>query len=529
MTIRRRLTLGFLIILSLFAANEGIQLWSARLRARTMEALGGALKRQVLMASVRQQLGNLQGLMSQMSQLEDPAPLEHGAFNKDIEHAATDIHELVGLSDEHEHSAFSELEQTYVKLSAAWRGFFDNLGVDDAKNVAAQLEAEPIGKRVLDQILPKMQSQQDESVKQARQSFDDVTRRTDQVSIGIFIVSMLFSVAVAFFLGRYLTNSLSELQTGASLIGAMNLEHRINIRSSDEIGTVAAAFNNMATNLARAQEELTHANSQLTARNVEIEKEKQVSQSLLLNILPQQVADELASGGRFAPRYYEDVTVLFTDFVGFTLSTEKLAADELVTVLHDYFTAFDRVVARYGLEKMKTIGDAYFCAGGLPVRTPTHPVDATLAAFEMIHEVRHRVVPGGVQWQVRIGLNTGPVVAGVVGIRKFAFDVWGDTVNIGSRMESGSAPNRINVSEPVYRRIKDFFTFESRGKILTKEKKELETYFVTGIQPSLVAGADPAMSVPPMFAQRYRTYFGKDLPAFPAFLINQEADTPHIV
>jgi class 3 adenylate cyclase/HAMP domain-containing protein len=523
-TIRRRLTLGFLTILALFALNEGIQLWSARLRADTMEALSGALKRQVLMASVHQQIGNLQGLMSQMSQLEDPAPVGN-EYTADIARAGTDIHELVGLSDDREHSAFSDLEQAYVKLSAALRAFFGNLGVDDAKNVAAQLEAEPVGKRVLEQILPKMQAQQDESVKLARQSFDDVTRRTDQVSLAIFVLSMLVSVGIAYLIGSYLTTRLGELQLGAGLIGAMNLEHRITVRSSDEIGTVAAAFNNMATNLSRAQEELTAANSQLTVRNAEVERERQVSQSLLLNILPEQVAAELASNGQFAPRYFEDVTVLFTDFVGFTLATEKLAADELVNVLHGYFTAFDKVVSRYGLEKMKTIGDAYFCAGGLPVRTPSHPVDATLAAFEMIHEVEQRTLPGGAKWKVRIGLNTGPVVAGVVGIRKFAFDVWGDTVNLGSRMESGGAPNRINVSEPVYRRVKDFFTFESRGKILTKEKKELETYFITGIQPALLTdvGVDGS-AVPIAFAQRYRTYFGKDLQAFPAFLSNNEAD-----
>ena len=170
----------------------------------------------------------------------------------------------------------------------------------------------------------------------------------------------------------------------------MNLEHRIKVQSKDEIGTVAGAFNDMALNLAHAQQELTAANSELTARNAEVERERQVSQSLLLNILPEQVAAELASSGQFAPRYFEDVTILFTDFVGFTLSTEKLAADELVNVLHGYFTAFDKVVSRYGLEKMKTIGDAYFCAGGLPVRTPSHPVDATLAAFEMIREVEQR-------------------------------------------------------------------------------------------------------------------------------------------
>jgi class 3 adenylate cyclase/HAMP domain-containing protein len=341
---------------------------------------------------------------------------------------------------------------------------------------------------------------------------------------------MIVSVAVAYFLARHLTSALSELSLGAALIGAMNLEHRIKVQSKDELGTVAGAFNDMAGNLAHAQQELTAANTQLTARNAEVERERQVSQALLLNILPEQVAAELATRGRVAPRYFEDVTILFTDFVGFTLSTEKLAADELVNVLHTYFTAFDQIVSRYSLEKMKTIGDSYFCAGGLPVRTPTHPVDAVLAAFELIHEVEERTLPNGAKWAVRIGLHTGPVVAGVVGIRKFAFDVWGDTVNLGSRMESGGSPNRINVSESVYRRAKDFFTFESRGKVLTKEKKELDMFLVTGIQPALMLGAaEPDAIAPPAFVQRYRTYFDKEPPAFPPFLLGTRAmPTPQV-
>jgi class 3 adenylate cyclase len=527
-TIRRRLTLGFLTILTLFAVNEGIQLGSARLRARSMKALSGALNRQVLMASVQQQVHNLDNLMSQMSQLEDPVPVG-SAFNADIDRAGTDIHELASLSSGTEHFTAAELEQTYAKLAEAWRAFFETLGVNDTKhvtaNVTAKLAAERLGQNVLKQIFPKMQRQQDQSVAEATKRFDDVTRLTDRVSLAIFGLSMLVSVAVAYLIGRYLTGALSELSRGAGLVGAMDLQHRIAVRSTDEIGVVAGAFNSMAANLAHAQEELTAANIALTARHAEVERERQVSQSLLLNILPEQVAGELASTGKFAPRYFEDVTALFTDFVGFTLSTEKLAAEELVDVLNSYFTAFDQIVTRYGLEKLKTIGDAYFCAGGLPVRTPTHPIDSILAAFEMIHEVQQRRLPGGVKWAVRVGLHSGPVVAGVVGIRKFAFDLWGDTVNLASRMESGGSPNRINVSESVYRRAKDFFTFESRGRMLTKEKKELEMFLVTGIQPALLIGATAEEAgTPPAFAHRYRTYFGRELPAFPAFLLDKQAD-----
>jgi class 3 adenylate cyclase len=293
------------------------------------------------------------------------------------------------------------------------------------------------------------------------------------------------------------------LSETAKQFGAMNLEHRVAVRSQDEIGTVASAFNHMADNL---------------------DHERKTSQSLLLNILPEQVATELAANGSFAPRYYEDVTVLFTDFVGFTLNTEKLAAEELVAVLHGYFTGFDRIVGRYGLEKMKTIGDSYFCAGGLPVRSPSHPVDSLLAAFELINEVERCTLPNGACWSIRVGLHSGPVVAGVVGIKKFAFDVWGDTVNLGSRMESGGSPNRINVSESVYRRTKDFFTYEARGRMLTKEKKELEMFLVSGLQPSLLEGDDdPHLVAPAAFSKRYRTYFGKDPIAFPQFLRSNTA------
>ena len=523
MTIRRRLTLGFLTILTLFAVNQGIQYWSAQLRATTMTTLDRALKRQVLMASVRQQVGNLHNLMAQMSQVEDAQPVG-AAFDADIARAAGEVRELAGLTDAQDRAEVAQLEQVYQPLSEAWRTFFNSLGVDETRYVAAQLKAEPLGKRVLSDILPQMQAQQDRSVTQARRRFEDVTRLTDRVSLGIFGLSMLFAIAVAYLLGRYLTSSLSQLSLGAARIGAMDLTHRIGLRSTDEIGTVAAAFNDMAGNLARAQEELTAANVTLTTRNAEVEHERQVSQSLLLNILPEQVAHELAAHGKFAPRYFEDVTILFTDFVGFTLATEKLAAEELVDVLHGYFTAFDQIVSRYQLEKMKTIGDSYFCAGGLPVRTPSHPIDALLAAIEMVHEVEQHTLPGDVHWRVRIGLHSGPVVAGVVGIRKFAFDVWGDTVNLASRMESGGASNRINVSESVYRRAKDFFTFESRGKVLTKEKKELDMFLLTGIQPALMSGAGSGCVAPPAFVQRYRTYFGKEPVAFPPFLLDRPAD-----
>ena len=259
--------------------------------------------------------------------------------------------------------------------------------------------------------------------------------------------------------------------------------------------------------------------------------EKRVSESLLLNILPSDVADELRSKGLVSPKYFEDVTILFTDFVGFTLSTEKLAAEELVEMLHDYFTAFDRIAARYRVEKMKTIGDSYMCISGLPQRNPAHPVDMVMAAFEMLEAVRereHNAKHGG--WKVRIGVHTGPVIAGVVGINKFAFDIWGDTVNFSSRMESSGEAGRINLSERTYSRVKDFFACEPRGKVMTKDKREHDMYFASGILPVLLQTPSDHVppSVPPAFLRRYHVYFQKDPPAFPAFLAaNKDAVQPN--
>jgi len=242
---------------------------------------------------------------------------------------------------------------------------------------------------------------------------------------------------------------------------------------------------------------------ELEVSNTRLVEERRRAEGLLLNILPVEVAHELELKGLVSPKYFEDVTVMFTDFVGFTTSAEKLAAEELVALLHEYFTAFDEITRRYGLEKMKTVGDSYMCIGGLPVRNPSHPVDAVLAGLAMVKYVAER--PRGstpVEWAMRVGIHTGPVVAGVVGTLKFAFDVWGDTVNFSSRMESSGVANRVNISERTYTRVKDFFNCTPRGKIMTKDKREVDMFLVEGILPKL----EP----PEEFARRYQLYFQKD-------------------
>lgn len=210
-----------------------------------------------------------------------------------------------------------------------------------------------------------------------------------------------------------------------------------------------------------------------------IAEAKRKSDELLLNILPHETAEELKASGSAKARSFEMVTVMFTDFKGFTSISEKLTAEQLVGEINTYFSEFDNIIQRHGIEKIKTIGDAYMAVGGLPTPTETHAEDVVNAALE-IQEFAGRMKDklGDAAFEVRIGIHTGPVVAGIVGIRKFAYDIWGDTVNIASRMESACVNGAINVSGSTYAMVKDKFKCIPRGKIDAKGKGELEMYFI---------------------------------------------------
>ncbi|MEZ4739994.1 MAG: adenylate/guanylate cyclase domain-containing protein, partial [Flavobacteriales bacterium] len=242
-----------------------------------------------------------------------------------------------------------------------------------------------------------------------------------------------------------------------------------------------------------------------------INKEKNRSEELLLNILPEEVAEELKAKGEAEAVLIDHVTVLFTDFKGFTAMAEQLSPKELVNDLNVCFSEFDRIMEKYGIEKIKTIGDAYMAAGGLPTPNNTHATDVIKAAFEMrdfIAEGKARKVSAGLPFfEIRIGIHTGPVVAGIVGVKKFSYDICGDTVNTASRMEISGEVGQVNISEATYRLVRDAvigedgvasthgvdphrtgdgtgysptpaFTFTPRGKVQAKGKGEMEMYFV---------------------------------------------------
>ncbi len=211
-----------------------------------------------------------------------------------------------------------------------------------------------------------------------------------------------------------------------------------------------------------------------------ISEEKMRSDGLLLNILPKDTAEELKAQGYVQAKKYNQVTVMFTDFLGFTRYADQLPPEELVKAVDYYFSQFDLIIEKHGLEKIKTVGDAYLCAGGLPDPSVDHAERMIRAAFDIIELVKKAKTDDNdlTRFDVRIGISTGPVVAGVVGSKKFAYDIWGDTVNIASRMETNSEPMCINVSEYTYELIKDKFKFIPRGKLEVKNKGMMQMYFV---------------------------------------------------
>ena len=216
--------------------------------------------------------------------------------------------------------------------------------------------------------------------------------------------------------------------------------------------------------------------------NIILDRQKAQIEGLLLNILPSEVAVELQQNGQATPRYFEKVSVLFTDFKGFTLIADSLSPQQVVSELNACFRAFDDIIEKYNLEKIKTIGDSYMCAGGIPTEDDGHPLKIIKAGLEIrdwMNEMnKKREEMGQAIWELRIGIHVGPVVAGVVGKKKYAYDIWGSTVNIASRMESNGHPGLVNISAATYDLVKEHYLCVYRGKVMAKNIGEIDMYFV---------------------------------------------------
>lgn len=305
------------------------------------------------------------------------------------------------------------------------------------------------------------------------------------------------------FLPSYPSQIIIPLESDCQILGTINFASKAAQAYSQEdlrIGYLLAVQLSAAIRNAERFEELQRLYA-------EIEAEKRNSENLLLNILPANIATEIKDTGKATPVHYESATVLFTDFKNFTQLAEQLTPQELVDELDYCFSYFDEVIETHNLEKLKTIGDSYMCVGGIPNPNQTHAIDAVLAAMQIRSFMEWRKLEKTQKnqpyWDIRIGIHSGPLLAGVIGRKKFAYDVWGDTVNTASRMESSGVPSGINISEATFKLIQNFFDCQYRGKVTAKNKGEIDMYLVECIKASLTA--DPLRLLPNQ--EFYKLYF----------------------
>lgn len=298
--------------------------------------------------------------------------------------------------------------------------------------------------------------------------------------------ALLLAILLGLYTARWITQpilkmsdaslKLADSAATANLADAETLP-RIHPPNITELHYLADAFNQMAAQL---HESFAVLEQRVEERTAELQAEQQKSEQLLLNILPHSIAEQLKQKQTSIASAIEEATILFADIVDFTPLAARMAATDLVELLNDIFCAFDRLVEKYGLEKIKTIGDAYMVVGGLPLPRADHAEAIAEIALEMQQIIGTFTRDNGEPFQIRIGINTGPVVAGVIGSTKFIYDLWGDAVNVASRMESHGTTDGIQVTQSTYELLKHRYQFESRGLIYIKGKGDMHTYWLTG-------------------------------------------------
>ncbi|HEY9750396.1 MAG TPA: adenylate/guanylate cyclase domain-containing protein [Allocoleopsis sp.] len=310
--------------------------------------------------------------------------------------------------------------------------------------------------------------------------------------IGIcLIVGLIFGGLTLLLLERLVLRRLTYLNHEVASIGSRgDLTSRICMSGKDELSHLTESINAMLQALEQHEQQQQQIQAALQEAKEIAELAREQSESLLLNILPQVIADQLKRDHSVPPTYFPTVTILFADIVGFTALATQMSPTELVDILGSIFSTFDRLTEQHGLEKIKTIGDAYMVVGGLPVPRSDHAEAIAQMALDMQREIAHFQLEGYGALELRIGINTGPVVAGVIGIKKFIYDLWGDTVNVASRMESQGLPGKIQVTAATYSYLKEKYTLQERGTMMVKGRGEMTTYWLTGVPANLLLEGD---------------------------------------
>jgi class 3 adenylate cyclase len=309
-----------------------------------------------------------------------------------------------------------------------------------------------------------------------------------KISLAMIVLALLVSIG----LSTLLTRSILALTSTVQRFADKDFTARTPILSRDEVGQLGTSFNAMAATIQEHNENLEEL---VKKRTAELSEEKQTSERLLLNVLPAPIADRLKSGEGLIVDRFDAVSVLFADIVGFTALSSRVPPVQLVTMLNELFSTFDRLAEKHGLEKIKTIGDAYMVVAGIPQPVANHAHAIVHMALDMLMAVDDFAKQHASELTVRIGVHTGPVVAGVIGEKKFIYDLWGDTVNTASRMESHGVPGRIHVTASTQALLEDTFELEPRDPIEIKGKGRMQTYLVVGKRATMKS-LDPRPSDP---------------------------------
>jgi class 3 adenylate cyclase len=299
-----------------------------------------------------------------------------------------------------------------------------------------------------------------------------------KISLGMIVLALLVSIG----LSTLLTRSILALTTTVKKFADKDFSARTPILSKDEVGQLGTSFNTMAATI---QEHNEHLEELVDQRTKELSEEKQTSERLLLNVLPAPIADRLKSGEGLIVDRFDAVSVLFADIVGFTSLSSSVPPEQVVSMLNELFSTFDKLAEKHGLEKIKTIGDAYMVVAGIPQPVANHAHAIAHMALDMLAAVDEFARRMSSDLSIRIGIHTGPVVAGVIGQKKFIYDLWGDTVNTASRMESHGVPGRIHITASVRELLADTFEVEPREPIEIKGKGRMQTYLIVAKRPTL--------------------------------------------